>query len=349
MAVITVLGAGMMGTALCVPILDRGHEVRLVGTHLDAHIIQSLRASHTHPGISSPLPEGMEYFLLEELGQALQGAQALVLGVSSAGAHWAAQTLRPHLEQHPRLPVLFITKGLEWSPEQERLLTIPEVLGQRWPAQVAPVAVTGPCIAGELARRVETAVVFAGHDAAQTQQWADWLRTDYYFIQTSQDVMGAEVCAALKNAFAMAIGFAAGVHESRGGQPGSVAMHNYESAVYTQAACEMGRLVQVLGGQPSSIWGLPGMGDLLVTCSGGRTSRLGRWLGLGLSLEEAVKEMQGATLESLDILQVMAQALPRLEAQGRVQPEELPLLRHLLGIVTQGQRVQMPFERFFAQ
>jgi glycerol-3-phosphate dehydrogenase (NAD(P)+) len=346
MAVFTVLGAGMMGTALCVPLRDRGHEVRLVGTHLDRAIIAQLRAQGTHPGVAAPLPAGMRFFDCEELPAAMEGADALALGVSSAGVRWAADQVAPLLS--PDTPVISIAKGLEW--DGQRLVTLPEVLAQRWPARlqaVAPVAVAGPCIAGELARRVETAVVLTGRDPAVLDRFAAWLATDYYFLRTSTDVAGVEVCAALKNAFAMSIGFAAGLHERRGGQPGSVAMHNYEAAVYTQAALEMARLVALVGGQPDAIWGLAGIGDLLVTCSGGRTSRLGRWLGLGLSLEDAVAQMNGATLESLDILKVLASALPTLEAQGALRADELPLLRHLIGVTTCGEPVSLPFGRFF--
>ena len=81
--------------------------------------------------------------------------------------------------------------------------------------------------------------------------------------------MGVEVCAALKNAYAMGIAFAAGLHERAGGQPGSVAMHNYESAVFAQSVLEMQRLVAIAGGDPATAAGLAGVGDLDVTCNGG--------------------------------------------------------------------------------
>src|SRR5688572_15049873 len=93
MATITVLGAGMMGSALCVPLVDRGHDVRLVGTPLDAEIIDSLRESGVHPKLKLELPRAIRPFQEPELEAALAGSEALILGVSSAGIRWAATRL----------------------------------------------------------------------------------------------------------------------------------------------------------------------------------------------------------------------------------------------------------------
>jgi glycerol-3-phosphate dehydrogenase (NAD(P)+) len=342
-ATICVLGAGMMGSALCVPLVDRGHEVRLVGTHLDRDIIRSLRDSGVHPKLGLALPGAIRAFQPEELEQAADGADAIALGVSSAGVRWAGERIAPLVR--PETNVVMVSKGLDW--DGRALVALPDVLDACLPAPVRPAAVTGPCIAGELARRVETSVVLAGRDAGKLRWLADRMRTPYYHVRTSNDLVGAEACAALKNAYAMGIGLAAGLHEAAGGKPGPVAMHNYEAAVFAQAILEMGKLVAVLGGQPASVHGLPGVGDLNVTCNGGRTGRFGRWLGLGLGLDEAIARMQGATLECLEILSVLRAALPSLEARGAVRRGELPLLDHLIQVGLQGARPGMPFERFF--
>src|SRR5688572_22139046 len=94
--IVTVVGAGMMGSALCVPLVDRGHEVRLVGTHLDREIVASLRESGVHPKLRLELPRAIRPYFLEELGAAMAGAELVGLGVSSAGVDWAIETLRPH-------------------------------------------------------------------------------------------------------------------------------------------------------------------------------------------------------------------------------------------------------------
>lgn len=347
MTAIAIVGAGMMGSALATPLVDRGHEVRLVGTPLDHDIVAALKAGQPHPKLRAPLPDGVTPFFVEELEPALRGADAVALGVSSAGVRWAAEALGAELERAPR-PVLMVSKGLLW--QHERLDVLPDVfrslLPARAAARVAPVGVAGPCIAGELLLKVPTSVVFTGRSLAACEAWAELARGPYYFVHLEPDVVGAETCAALKNAFAMGVGFGAGVHEARGGGGGSVAYHNYESAVFTQAVLEMQRVLSLVGGDPRTAVGLPGTGDLTVTCNGGRTGRFGKWLGLGLSLDEAIAKMEGATLECLEVLRELDAALSRFDELGRTQPHELPLLRHLTDVALRGAPVAIPFERF---
>lgn len=341
MATFVVVGAGMMGSALCVPLADNGHDVRLVGTHLDEAIIASLRSGRRHPKLDHDLPTAVQPYALGDLDQALHGADVIALGVSSAGVGWVCETLgaRPLRGK----PVFMITKGL--ALEGATLRVFPDLVGERLGG--SPAAVAGPCIAGELARRVPTCVVLAGRDRAMVDDLAPMLSTAYYHVRASTDVVGAEVCAALKNAYAMGVAFGAGLHERQGGAAASVAMHNYESAVFAQASLEMSRVVAVLGGEAATAAGLAGVGDLDVTNNGGRTGRFGRLLGLGLSRDEAVVRMAGATLECLEILQVMRRAIAALEADGRIESGALPLLEHLAEVALDGAEVAVPFERFF--
>ena len=78
----------MMGSALCIPMADRGHDIRLVGTHLDADIIASLRRDGVHPKLGLPLPKAVSPYPVAELEQAMEGCELLALGVSSAGTGW---------------------------------------------------------------------------------------------------------------------------------------------------------------------------------------------------------------------------------------------------------------------
>jgi glycerol-3-phosphate dehydrogenase (NAD(P)+) len=345
MAKVTVLGAGMMGSALCVPLVDAGHEVRLVGTHLDREIIDSLARSSFHPTLGLGLPSAIRPYQLEALGEAMQGVELVGVGVSSPGVRWAGERLGAWLL--PELPVVMISKGLAWDGYELGILPDELALGAGKLGPIQPAAIAGPCIAGELGRRVETSVVLTGRDPGMLTRIAGLLRTPYYHPFVNHDVAGVEVCAALKNAYAMGVGFGAGLHERRGGLGGSVAQHNYEAAVFAQAIVETERLVVALGGERSTVLGLAGTGDLTVTCNGGRTSRFGRWLGTGLSLDEAVRRMAGATLECLDILRVLAHALPALEARGVARRGDLPLLDHLIDVALAGRPVDVPFGRFF--
>jgi glycerol-3-phosphate dehydrogenase (NAD(P)+) len=351
MAVVAVLGAGRMGTAFCAPLLDRGHEVRLVGTHLDVAYIDALRENGVHPGLGHPLPDGASFHQLEELGWALNGADMLVLGVSSAGISWAAETLAQQLTA--ALPLCMVTKGLEWDGSRLRLL--PDVLVERLPEPVRstlrPVAVTGPCIAGELIRRRDTCVVFAGRDAASVNTWIDAAETPYYHVWPSAEFEGCEASAALKNAFAVGVGFAAGALERAQRkseaypEPAGVAAHNVEAAVFAQAISEMSGLVGLVGGDSSTPFGLVGVGDLLVTLHA-RSVRLGRLLGSGRTFDEAVLEMAGETLEGAATIETFGEALEAFDASGWTTPAQFPLMRHLVSVIG-GAQVSIPFDQFF--
>ena len=345
MARIAIVGAGMMGSALALPLLDRGHEVRLVGTELDDALISALKSGADHPTLRYPLPATITPFFRTELEQALHGVEAVALGVSSAGVRWAARALSAHLK--PGVPLLMVSKGLLWDGSE--LAILPDVLRRELPPELAvdPVAVAGPCIAGELARRVDTCVVLTSRSAASCLAWADLARGSYYHVFTSADVVGTEVCAALKNAYAMGIGFAAGIHEKNGGSAGSIAMHNGEAALYAQAIREAEVLVATLGGDPHTVSGLAFAGDLNVTCNGGRTGRFGRFLGQGLGRAGAIERMNGATLECLEILDTLRSGLSAHGGAGRFTRRDFPLLDHMIEVALEDKPVAIPYQRFF--
>jgi glycerol-3-phosphate dehydrogenase (NAD(P)+) len=349
MATIVILGAGMMGTALAWPLADRGHAVRLVGTHLDSELVGSMRATRVHPKLGLPIPDAVSAYPNEELAAALQGADAIALGVSSAGVRWAAERLGPLLSKP--LPLALVSKGLDW--DGSGLQVLPDVLARALPRALAesmtPVGIAGPCIAGELARRVPTSVVFTSRSLAAAEAFAELARGAYYHVFCADDVIGVEACAALKNAYAMGMALASGMHEASGGSAGSIALHNYEAAVFAQSVWEMRKLISLLGGDPEHASWLPGVGDLNVTCNGGRTGRFGHLLGLGLGRKEAIARMQGATLECLEILANLRAALGVYERHGRIANGAFPLAEHLAQIALDSAAVNMPFERFFSR
>lgn len=347
MANLLILGAGMMGTALAQPIADAGHAVRLVGTWKDRELVAGLRADRVHAKMGTRIDDRVTVFDDTELDAALAGVDAIALGVSSAGIPWALEVLAPRLTSP--LPIFMITKGLVF--DAGTLRTLPEVVRAGLPAGVRertfPAAIAGPCIAGELARKVETCVVLAGEDPATNEAIRALVAGPYYHVFPTTDVVGAEVCAALKNAFAMGIAFAEGQHQARGGAPGSVANHNVESAVFAQAVLEMRALARALGSPGDLAAGLAGVGDLDVTTNGGRTGRFGRLLGAGLTVPDAIAKMDGATLECLEILRVVEEAFEARAFGPALDRAACPLLSHLVEVALHDTPVALPFTRFF--
>ncbi len=351
MAVVTIIGAGMMGTAMCWPLADNGHSVRLVGTPLDEAIIRSIHDSRVHPKLKRPVPSQVEEYFAADLLQAIAGAELVIGGISSFGVDWFAQVAGPHFR--PETPVLTVTKGME-DRADGWLDIIPVVLNEKLPERLRGTislnAIGGPCIAHELAARRQTGVVFTGQDAGVLARLRAMLATPYYHVWTSTEVVAVEACAALKNAYAMGVGLAVGMMEEAG-PDGLANMYNPQAALFGQACYEMGKLVGLLAGGegvgPAAVAWLPGAGDLYVTVFGGRTVRLGKLLGQGKSFSEARQIMAGETLESVEIITHFARALPRLAARGLVDLRDFPLMLHMDQMINHGGRLHIPWDTFF--
>ena len=348
MANIAIVGAGLMGTATAYPLAENGHTVRLVGTHLDADIIQSCREQRYHPRLRREIPAAVQPYYVEEIAQALAGVEIIVSGVNSLGVRWIAEAIGRHLQ--PEQLIIAVTKGLE-AAENGDLVILPDVLAGELPAPVRDsvklAAIGGPCIAGELAGRRHSCVVFGSRDGDAVERLAATFRTPYYHVRTTTDLVGLEVCAALKNAYTLAVGVVAGFLDRAGGPDAAGAsMHNLAAALFAQGCTEIDRLLQLTGGTRAFAYGLPGAGDFYVTCQGGRTVRLGRLLGQGHTFAEAREILAGETLEAAMIVQSMGRALPKLTARGLIRPDELPLLRALVEIVVKGRPADLAVDRF---
>lgn len=329
MTTAVILGAGVMGSAMCLPLCDRGMNVRLVGTHLDAAIVASVAANRMHPKLNVTLPDQVVAYRHDELGAALEGADFVLLGVASAGVSWAIEKLKPVLTT--RIPVIMITKGMQ--PETSTLAALPDVVAGALKVPVAAIA--GPCIAGELAVRRHTGTVIVSRDAGLAERFCADIATDYYHPRASTDMMGAEVCAAFKNFFAIAVGWAHGALDMMPETENKARNNNPASILFDQAVRELMVLVMALGGSAESVWGMPGVGDLYVTCMAGRNSRLGNNLGRGLTYAEVkAGPMKGETIEGAELGVAVAGALHAMVTAGLLDQTRLPLTRSLLTCLT---------------
>lgn len=349
MTVIASLGAGIMGSALTVPLAENGHEIRLVGTHLDREIVAAVQAGEPHPGLELVLPDAVTAHQLEDAAAAFEGAEVVLSAVNSFGVGWAGEQLRGLLA--PGTHVIAIAKGMEASESGDlRILTdvLEEGVGDELRSACTWSAVVGPSIAGEVAVRRDTCVVFAGHSQEALDVLASLFRTERYHVWTSSDLVGMEVAAALKNCYALGVGLARGVLEARGEDGGKYFIHNYEAALFGQGVLEMRQMAALLGGrvdEPTAF--LPGPGDCYVTSAGGRNVRVGRLLGQGMSFTEAWAALDHITLEGAAAIRVIGGALPKLTARGVIDADDFPLLRHLHDVVGLEQPLDMPWSAFF--
>jgi len=172
---------------------------------------------------------------------------------------------------------------------------------------------------------------------------------DYYKVWLSGDMLGVEIFSALKNAYVVGIGAARGMLEVTGG-PDEIGahMHNTASLLFAAAAKELSQIVNIMGGQAKGFAGLQGAGDLYVTATGGRTFRLGWLLGTGLTYSQAQAGMQEDTLEGAFAVLQMAKILPSWEregtAHGRIEPNELPMLRAIIAALTTDTPLALPWD-----
>ena len=344
MKTIVIIGSGMMGSALAFPARENGSTVRLVGTHLDREIIDTCRKTGRHPKFKKDFPAGVEYYQIEELSAALDGADFVICGVNSFGVAWFRDTILPVLPDG--LPVISVTKGLQDTPEG-KLLTYPDLWQQKLDelGKTNPIcAIGGPCTSYELVAHDQTEVSFCGKNMEVLRMIKAAMATPYYHISLSTDVVGVESAVALKNGYALGIALTIGVNQRLYGRDSELHF-NSQAAVFGQAVREMQKLLTLQGAGTLDNLVL-GAGDLYVTVYGGRTRLVGILLGRGLSIDEAKAELKGVTLESLVVSERVARAVRAKAARGEADLAEFPLLMHIDEIVTQGKPVDIPWEKF---
>ena len=344
MSIVTIVGSGMMGSALAFPARENGHEVRLVGTPLDREIIDTCRSTDKHPKFNKCFPNGVKYYQFDEIISALNGADLLICGVSSFGVDWFADNVLPLIP--PNVPMLSVTKGL-YDTEDGRLLTYPDIWNQKLHGlgkTLSLNAIGGPCTSYELVAHDQTEVAFCGDNMDVLRRIKSIMATDYYHVSLSTDVTGIESAVALKNGYALGIALTIGLNQKAFGTD-SPLHFNSQAAVFGQGVKEMYKLLEYQG--CGTIENLTvGAGDLYVTVYGGRTRLVGILLGRGLSIDEAKSELNGVTLESLVVAERVARAVRIAAEGGRLDIDDFPLLLHVDDIITKKMSVNIPWEDF---
>jgi len=273
---VAVLGAGSWGTALAMHLARVGHDVRLWAR--DPATVRDIRERRANvvylPDIL--LPEGVTP--TASLADAVAETELVVCAIPSHGCRTVLRETAPHLERSAIL--VSATKGLE----ADTMLRMSEVISQEV-GEGHPVAVlSGPSFALEVAQERPTAVLVASHDTDAMDRVQAEFRGSYFRLYGSDDVVGVELCGALKNVIAIA----AGVVE------GSGLGHNALAALITRGLAEIARLTTAAGGRRETPSGLSGLGDLVLTCTGSlsRNRHVGIELARGRHLSEIVASMK---------------------------------------------------------
>ncbi len=318
MSQIAIIGAGAWGTAISV-VLGRKRSHRI---HLWAHekeVRESIAQRRTNekflPGQAIP----GSVTATTNLPEALAGAQIVVSVMPSQHCRGLFEQMRPHLPPH--ILIVSATKGLEEGSLLRMTEVIAQVLRNGGVAAARVGALSGPTFAVEVARGDPTAITIASQDTELARTVQDEFSDPTFRVYTNADVVGVELGGALKNIVAIAAGICHGLGLG----------HNSVAALITRGLAEMTRLVVACGGRAETMAGLAGLGDLVLTCTGGlsRNRSVGAELGRGRKLSEIVAGMHGAVAEGI-FTTTAAVGLAR--ARG----VEMPITEQMHAILSQG-------------
>jgi len=269
---VAVIGSGSWGTALAVHLALVGHDVKLWGR--DAALVAEMAARRANPVYLPDVSFPSGLWPTADVHDALSEASVVVVAVPSHGVRTVARQLAPLMRDGAL--VVSAVKGIEAGS----LLRMSEVLASELPSAGEIAVLSGPSFAMELARQLPTAVVVASASAVTVEHVQTEFRSPSLRLYGTADVTGVEIGGALKNTIAIAAGVVEGMGQG----------HNALAALITRGLAEVTRLAVAMGGQRETLAGLAGLGDLVLTCTGGlsRNRHVGAELARGRSLGEVV-------------------------------------------------------------
>jgi glycerol-3-phosphate dehydrogenase (NAD(P)+) len=308
-----VIGAGAWGTALAIAIARNGHDVVLWGRNADQ--MEAMKKSRSNenylPGLA--FPDSLR--VVTDFEEAVTQAKHVLVSVPSVAFCDMLKQMKPFLVDNT--PISWATKGLTPETGQFLLESAGDILG---PSHALAV-VSGPSFAAEVAKDLPTAVTVASNDADFAQAFASALHSQTLRAYTSTDVLGVQIGGTVKNVLAISAGISDGLGYGA----------NARAALITRGMAEIMRLAISLGAQTDTMFGLAGIGDLILTCTDdqSRNRQLGLAIGRGLSVEDAVKEV-GKTVEGMNAAR---EVLLRAKQAGI----EMPIVEQVCKILFEGQ------------
>ena len=346
MSKILILGAGAIGTAFSFPCSDNSHSVTIVGTHLENDFIDRINTNEkNHPTLQCRAAKNVKFIKFEKFENETRNNKIdlIVIAVSSKGIEWAGEELSKILKE--KIPILILSKGLAIHNNKYEVLAhkMERILIKNGVKEINISAAGGPCLAVGLANRVHTSVVFANSNLELANQISKLVKTDYFHVFTSNDVVGVEICSAIKNIFSMVLGAAESL--SKLGTSEEMRKKNYlntAAALFQQSIYEMVIFTENLNGKKETVMGLAGIGDLYVSDKGGRNSKMGKYLGSGMTFKEAKKnKMPDTTVEGADLALMIGSKVKK-----DFNIKELPLMISLINTICEEKTLNIEWNYF---
>ena len=309
---ILVAGAGAWGTALAVHLARNNQQVHLWGHRpsMMRTLCQERSNSYYLPDIS--FPPSLHVF--DNLSLALHRVRDVLVVIPSQAFHIFLTQLQASHSQPLR--IAWGTKGLD--PLSARPLH--ELVAQVFGEATAMAIVSGPSFAKEVGQGLPTAICISGNDVPFVRDLTERLHSSNFRVYPNDDFLGVQLCGVMKNVLAIAMGIAVGLDLGA----------NSRAALLTRGIAEMRRLLLAFGGSESTLLGLAGMGDLVLTCSDhqSRNRRFGFAVGQGVSIDEAQASVGG----EVEGLPNTRQLLSLADSLG----VELPITQQVFEILYEG-------------
>ena len=315
---ILVIGGGAMGSAFTIPCLENNNMVTITEPYSKIFIRNLSSKNKFHSALKINLPKKLRFkkFSNDLLKEKFD---LIVIALSLPGIDFIGRKLKM---LKVRSPILVLTKGLKYEKKNKRIFTISEQLKKNYLLSDVSI-LKGPCLAKELAKKNHTSVIIANKNIKKAKKIGKMISTNYYLIEFSRDVIGVEVCSAIKNIYSMIIGAGQSLNAS--------------SNLFQKSIIEMKYLTKYFKGMDETTLGLAGIGDLYVSAAGGRNSKMGSYLGKGFTFKTAKKKfMPNDTVEGEQLAKEIAPFILR-----KVNKRRIPLMINLLRTIISNKKLKI--------
>ena len=315
---IIIIGGGAMGSAFTIPCLENKNQVFITEPYSMAFIRDLSSKNKFHSALKLKLPKNLKFRKFSK-NLLKEKFDLIVIALSLSGIDFIGKELK---NLKIKTPILVLTKGLKYEKKSNKILTISEQLKKNYKGMNISV-LKGPCLAKELARKNQTSVVIANEDIKVAKSIGKIISTKYYLTEYTKDIIGVEVCSAIKNIYSMIIGAGQSL--------------NAASNLFQKSIIEMKYLTKYFKGKDETTSGLAGVGDLYVSAAGGRNSKMGSYLGKGFTFKIAKKRfMPKDTVEGEQLAREIAPYVFK-----KIDKKKIPLMINLLKAIIGNKKLQI--------